>query len=63
MKWLKIVVIPLAILAVVLGVVFRLFSWAPLGITAGAYLKLANSLFLIIIVVLLLRIEKKSEMM
>lgn len=61
MKWLKIVLIPLAIIAVVLGVVFKIFGWMPLGIAPGAYLKIANSLFLIIIVFLLLRLVKQSE--
>ena len=62
MKWLKIVLIPLAIIAVVLGVFFKLSGLMLFGIAPGAYLKLANTLFLIVIVVLLMRIAKQSEL-
>lgn len=61
MKWMKWVVVPLAIIAVVIGIVFRLFGWAPFGIAPKSYLDMANTLFLVIIVWLLFRIDRKSE--
>ena len=61
MKWLKIVLIPLAVIAFVIGVVFKLFGWMPLGIAPSAYMSFANTLFLVIIVILLLRLVRQSE--
>lgn len=60
-KLLKAVLVPLAVICVVIAVVLRLFGWAPWGFASGGFLKLANAILLIVIVILLLRIDKKSE--
>jgi len=61
MTWIRRVLIPLAVLLFLLGVIFRLFSFAPLGIAPESYLGVANTIFLFVIVILLVRIERKSE--
>ncbi|RJQ56468.1 MAG: hypothetical protein C4521_00265 [Actinobacteria bacterium] len=61
MKWLKIVLIPLAIILVAAAMIFKIFAWTPLGVAPSAWLKMANTLFLIIIVILLMRLVRQSE--
>lgn len=61
MRWIKIVLVPLAVLAVVLGVIFKLFNVVLLGIPPSGYLKMADTIFLFVIVIVVFRIDRKSE--
>ncbi len=63
MVWIRRVLIPLAVVLVVLGVIFRLFNvnLFGLGISPGSYIALANAIFLFVIAWMLIRIEGKSD--
>ncbi len=63
MTWIRRVLVPLAVLLVLLGVIFRLFGIELFGISAESYIGMANTIFLFVIVILLIRIEGKTEVL